>query len=395
MGPATQPGAADLSVVIEQILAARRPVALAVTGGGSLALNWLVGHPGASRAIVDAQIPYHATALSDYVGQAGPHGATPETARKMAMVAARRARRICGQTDVIGIGVTAALATNRVRKGADRAHVTVRAGGVYYVSQLLFNKDQTDRAAQEQILSFVLIDLLAEALKTQRLTVPLTDAVATRIDRQDPIDACVEDLLSCTTDAVQLSTAGPTSNPARQHRLLVSGSFNPLHDGHRGLLRAAQDLSGRRGCLELSVRNVDKPDLGYAEIMERWAAIRREGFDLLVTREPTFDGKARLFPGCDFAIGYDTAARVIEPRYYGSDRQMARALDELLTSGTRFFVAGRVWEGTYHGLSSLEIPTGYQKLFVEIPEQAFRADISSTELRQGGELTRYESLSTH
>ncbi len=60
-----------LREVIEAIQATQRPVALAVTGGGSLALNWLLGQPGASRTLTDAQIPYHQAALAEYLGQEG------------------------------------------------------------------------------------------------------------------------------------------------------------------------------------------------------------------------------------------------------------------------------------------------------------------------------------
>jgi hypothetical protein len=126
--------------------------------------------------------------------------------------------------------------------------------------------------------------------------------------------------------------------------------------------------------------------LGYDEVWMRWESVREHELGLIVTGEPTFDGKARLFPGCDFAIGCDTAQRVIEPRYYGSVQKMELALDELLEGGSRFFVAGRVWQGSYRGLESMEISSRHRPLFVGIPEASFRVDISSSELRQSGGL---------
>ena len=33
-----------------------------------------------------------------------------------------------------------------------------------------------------------------------------------------------------------------------------------------------------------------------------------------------FDGKARLFPGCAFVVGADTAKRVVDPKYYGNSQ---------------------------------------------------------------------------
>jgi hypothetical protein len=366
--------------VIEEILAAQQPMALAVTGGGSLAVNWLLDHTGASRAIIDAQIPYHPQAVSAYLGQEGPHGATAETARCLALAAAERACELSANPDTIGVGITAALTTSRQRRGEDRAHIAIRAGGAYHSTTIHFQKQDADRHEQEKILSLGLIDRLAQILGTQRISSGSYSESDTQ-QRQDRVVPALEELLAGAADVVELTTEGSTRNPDRDERLLIAGSFNPLHDGHRGLTTAAQELSGRVASLELSIRNVDKPSLSYRQTLDRWDGVSSEGFGLLVTREPTFDGKARLFPGCDFAIGYDTAIRVLEPRYYGSEQDMKRALDALLDGGSRFFVAGRLCEGDYRSLTSLDVPSRYAALFVEIPEQAFRADISSTQIR--------------
>jgi hypothetical protein len=370
-----------IAIIVEQILACRRPIALATTGGGSLVINWLLGHPGASRAIVDAQIPYHEAALADYLGQEGPHSATPETARCLALTAGHRAQRFAQIDNALGVGATAALATTRDRRGSDRAHLVIRTEDRYHLRRLAFIKHAAQRSEQETILSLAMLDLLSTVLGTEAPAQSMPVWVEIE-DRQVPVNSAIENLLSGQSTIVELTSTGSAVEPKLDHRLLIAGSFNPLHDGHRGLAAAASRLSGRKATLELSVRNVDKPSLTYSEVIERWRGVQNETMDMVVTREPTFDGKARLIPGCDFAIGYDTAMRVVEPRYYGTEADMFRALDELLTTGSRFFVAGRLWRGKYHGLSSIHIPSGYRQLFVEIPESDFRADISSTDLRE-------------
>jgi hypothetical protein len=370
-----------IAIVVEQILACGRPIALATTGGGSLVINWLLGHPGASRAIVDAQIPYHEAALIDYLGQEGPHAATQETARCLAQKAGLRAQRFAQAENAVGVGATAALATTRTRRGEDRAHLAIRLDDRYHLRRLAFTKDAAQRSEQEAILSLAMLDLLSTVLGAEGAAQSMPAWVEI-VDRQVPVHSAVENLLSGEATAVELTSTGSTLAPQRDQRLLIAGSFNPLHDGHRGLAAAASRLSGRTATLELSVRNVDKPSLTYSEVIERWRGVQNETMDLVVTREPTFDGKASLFPGCDFAIGYDTAMRIVEPRYYGTEADMFRALDELLETGSRFYVAGRLWRGKYHGLSSIHIPSAYTQLFVEIPESDFRADISSTDLRE-------------
>ncbi len=52
---------------VENLVGRETRLALAVTGGGSALLHWLFDHPGASRVLVEAQIPYARAALSAYL----------------------------------------------------------------------------------------------------------------------------------------------------------------------------------------------------------------------------------------------------------------------------------------------------------------------------------------
>jgi hypothetical protein len=44
-------------------------------------------------------------------------------------------------------------------------------------------------------------------------------------------------------------------------------------------------------------------------------------------------------------------------------------------------VAGRVTQGAFHSLDQLDVPEFARDMFTSIPEERFRDDISSTELR--------------
>ncbi len=102
-----------------------------------------------------------------------------------------------------------------------------------------------------------------------------------------------------------------------------------------------------------------------------------------LTRAATFAEKALLFPGAVFVVGVDTAARILQPRFYAdSEARMAESLNDLRIRGCRFLVAGRVnAEGTFVGLDDLRIPTAHRDLFDAIPAGEFRVDLSSTQLR--------------
>ena len=161
--------------------------------------------------------------------------------------------------------------------------------------------------------------------------------------------------------------------------VLMPGSFNPLHQGHEGLLLAAEQITKREGILELSVVNVDKPPLPLIEIERRLLQLKGI-YSAVLTCAPTFSEKAALFPGMWFALGYDTALRLLSPAYHDDIPAMLTRFQE---SGTRFVVAGRLHHGEFQALEQINIPPGFEELFIPIPEELFREDISSTELRGG------------
>jgi hypothetical protein len=102
-----------------------------------------------------------------------------------------------------------------------------------------------------------------------------------------------------------------------------------------------------------------------------------------LTRAATFAQKADLFPGSVFAVGADTAARIVALRFYdGSAEKMDQALAAIRKGGCRFLVAGRKMpDGNFLDLAGLAMPPSWRDLFTAVPADMFRLDVSSTKLR--------------
>ena len=369
----------DIWTQVEAVLHSGTRLALATTGGGSELISWLLNHPGASRVVVEAQVPYNAPALAAYLASAGPHRANEQTARDMAGRAFVRAASFAepGQ-GCIGVGCSAALATSRLRRGADRGCIALRLECAYRLYTLRFERGAADRLDQEEALSRLALEAIVEVCGGPVAGASLPD-YAHLVRRELALDDPLGLLFAGELDVVEMRPDGVFAPEVeRGQRLLLSGSFNPLHEGHEQLAAATGQLSARRPSLELSIENVDKPPLPRRAVEQRLGQMRG-CLPVVVTRAPTFLQKARLFGGCHFALGYDTAVRLLQDQYYEEgERGLAAALEEFAAGGCRFWVAGRVDGEAYRTLADIDVPAQYADLFAPVP---FRMDISSTELR--------------
>ncbi len=356
--------------------------ALAVTGGGAGAAAWLLSVPGGSRTVLEVQVPYHEQALTEYLGHRPESFCSAVTGRELATRAYERAGWLSPGMPVVGVGCTASLATDRPKRGNHRVHLAVRTATGLTSYALTLTKGARDREGEEALLDRMLLNALAEAFGvSERLPLALLPGEEVRVESH-PAAGALERFLRGELVAVCVETDGRCNPQAPPPHLLLPGAFNPVHEGHWGMAAAATRLTGLAAVFELSVVNVDKAPLSPEEIRGRLSAFTWRT-PVWLTRAPTFVEKAALFPGVAFIIGADTAVRVVAPRYYGGQEElMRRALDQMRGWGCRFLVAGRVDAAArFVRLGDLDIPPAYRDLFVEIPEEDFRLDVSSTHLR--------------
>eukprot|EP00803_Ostreobium_quekettii_P002877 evm.model.scf_4242.1 EVM.evm.TU.scf_4242.1 scf_4242:2002-2793(+) len=196
----------------------------------------------------------------------------------------------------------------------------------------------------------------------------------------DPLERLLGQQIRC----VEFCGSEVVVDAPRSHHVILPGSFNPLHKGHRSLLEVAEQITGLPGCFELAVQNPDKGTLSRSEVEGRLEQFVALGLPVVVTLKPIFTAKADLFKDCTFVVGHDTAVRLVMPKYYGgSEAKMMAEFARVRHQGCSFLVAGRVLaNGSFKELSDAEVPGELEDLFQAIPEAQFRVDISSTELRE-------------
>jgi nicotinamide mononucleotide (NMN) deamidase PncC len=369
--------AADQVRLVEHIHASGRQLVVAVTGGGSGAISALLQVPGASASVLEAVVPYAATAMQQWIGGGIEKYCSERTARAMAMQAFECARELSdgNLSTLVGIGATASLASSRPKRGSHRIHVAWQTAAATTVATAVLAKAEGARAAEEEVSARLILQAVAEACDISEP--PVNEPIISQFDKRSQIaEAGWSELLFGESRAARIRPLPDETQPL----LLFPGAFNPPHWGHDRMAAIAAARNGRPVTYELSVVNVDKPPLDYIEIADRLVGLADQ--PVLLTRAATFVEKAALVPGAVFIVGVDTLERIADTRYYGGDAaKRDAAIRSIAKHGCRFLVFCRAMGRGFTTASAVDIPLALQKLCEEVPESEFRADVSSTELR--------------
>lgn len=170
----------DRTALVAAIHATPTLLVLAVTGGGVAAVTDLLGVPGASRTVLEVLVPYAESSLRELTGpgpeEAGAGAVSQVTAEAMAAACLARARRLApGAPDdaVIGVACTAALVTDRPRRGAHRAHLAVArpagpagggSGAVAFTHRLVeLEKGRLGRVGEDRAVADAVLALIGHA----------------------------------------------------------------------------------------------------------------------------------------------------------------------------------------------------------------------------------------
>ncbi|GLT43508.1 hypothetical protein SLA2020_174500 [Shorea laevis] len=378
---------ACVRTVIEAIHSSPTQAVLYFSGGASLALSWLISVPGASNTVLEAVVPYSTMSTIQLLGKIPAQYCSQQTAKEMALLAYNRALKLSRPGHpVLGVGFNGSLATTRPKLGDHRFYLSTRTSDRHWTSTVTLSKGLRTREQEEKVSSYLLLKAIAKACKVPAIfDSGLVEAeVLEECEKLFGEEEELEQLVNGQICFKVYPFSRETDLSNEDRKIVLSGSFNPLHDGHLKLLEVAASICGNGyPCFELSAVNADKPPLSVSQIKDHVKQFEKVGKTVIISNQPYFYKKAELFPGSAFVIGADTAARLINPKYYhGNYNKMVEILTGCKNTGCTFLVGGRNVDGVFKVLEDFDIPEVLRDMFISIPAEMFCMDISSSEIRK-------------
>ncbi|MDR1493814.1 MAG: hypothetical protein LBT05_14000 [Planctomycetaceae bacterium] len=398
-------------------------LALAVTGGGAGAINELFATPGASQTALEAIVPYSEASLIEFLSHAPERFCSERTARRMAMTAFLRAKKLSQPFDektnapqtsyVVGVGCTCSLASVRPKRGEHRVHWAVQSFRQTFAASVVLQKGTRSRQEEERLVTDLLITTIAAfadksyqendaassgvlSEELQKLLrnderVQIRGVWASQIEQEILFGnrraySFMPDDSPQNLDKFFAKNIQAKENPPQ---FLFSGSFDPIHRGHRRMIEILREKFGQdvKIALEIAVKNADKPPMDFIDVQDRRNGIAQMLSDKTIpvwlTQLPRFVDKAEFFHGVVFLVGADTLVRIGSPRYYsGGVSARDQAIQRIAEKQCRFLCFARKNdEGVIETADLLELPETLRRIVVGVPSNEFCDDISSTQLR--------------
>jgi hypothetical protein len=387
------PGQSEIDRIVRKLHESPWKAVIACTGAGAGLQQLLWSVPGASATVLDAVMPYDKHALADFIGHEPEKYCSRDTALWMASAAYRRAFELGvrggeQKPHVMGLGLTAVVATSEFKKGGHRLFVAVKTADELATVSVTLTRGRLDRPGEGAACDLVALNaMLAIAGLPQALlgdcglaseevmSGPEGCTVAPRgIERFEHagIDPFEKPLFLADGSRSGLDALDPAKH------ILFPGSFAPLHFGHESMAMQTERMTGKKVVFAITGTHPDKGVIPAAELLRRaeqfrwsWPVAFTEGAALYVE-------KARMFPKFGFLIGVDAVLGILDPKYYGGVGGRDAMLAELASLGTRFHVVGRQIGDKFVTLDDVDVPERFARVFQPV---SGRWDVRSRDLR--------------
>ena len=376
-----------LEAVIERLHQTPHMLVYEFAGAGVQALAWLHAVAGSSATILEANDRYSQKSFIESAGFEPDKFVSLEASEALAKQALKRAQYLKPKhlkherTAAIGVSCTASIATSRPKRGEHKCFISIADELAVTSYSLTLDKGARNRDEEEALVSILVIKAIAEAcdLKTPELHLNTEDILETYHSSSPALLQLEKEEVNW----LHFSSRGEVSaGKTLSNQLLLSGSFNPVHAGHLQLVKLVADKKQKDVYFELPLANAAKATIGFEEAVRRARQFIGKG-DVILSLSPLFYEKATVFPESMFIVGADTAVRLVQKRFYNdSEKEMLSSFEAVRKKGCSFIVAGRLIDDDFITLDEIAIPETIKDLFEVLPEEVFRVDLSSTEIRE-------------
>ncbi|KAL0252211.1 hypothetical protein GEMRC1_001423 [Eukaryota sp. GEM-RC1] len=414
--------------------ASGNPGIFIASSGGSNASSALTSVYGTSKSFLGSFCGYHQQLTNSFLGFSATTYSSYQMAFDLITASLRYLiKALPDHPSFLPCGVCAALATNPPRRGSDRAFISIYStnSSSLHLSYIEFKPFESSsieerRKSQEDIVTAITLNSIALVSRVSSdhlipesiLQSILPFEIKTTQYQFHPQLSSSVSLLNSRHLVVY-----PKDNISKprfilDHRFtfpsefaLFCGSFNPLHLGHVMLIDRLQSTVKIPCFAELTAVNADKGVIDDDVLKTRLEQFSRESLATMFNNEKSnenlnFDEFDALFPGVFvnvfptfeqktkfilsikkdwkpvFVVGYDTAIRIVNSKYYDSFEKMQEMIDWFVSLSAKFFVAGRLVHGLFKKWSDDDVShlPNACKLFLSLDD--FRFDLSSSELRR-------------
>lgn len=353
---------------------------LGASAGAGLMAN-LSTIPGLTRMFHEATFTHSKEATSDYLGFEPENFVSMDTAIEQAMRAYYRAYQPDGKL-TIGVGATAAVATNETHRGEHRVWIGIVTDDLISVYYARFKK-----GVGEEVRSR---DLLACDMLIGSAILNATNALVS-VQLPENIEFC-EIIPDCSDLARILLNKRPYFRIDGQRLTwdqlrkevndfgagVYPGSFRRPHFGHFGVADEFTKKYRQPVVFAIEVSPPHKEELTIQDMLKRAKMLR--GRNVVFTwGAPYYIDKARLFPNTKIILGADALASLLDSKWGIKDGTPFEYVEELQRvfheTGTKLVVPDRMVNGVFTTLEDLQPPEGFP-----CERLPLRFDISSTEL---------------
>ncbi|KRX05559.1 hypothetical protein PPERSA_12737 [Pseudocohnilembus persalinus] len=398
-------------ILIEKIIKSNHKLVLYVTGCGAKALHEFTQYPGSSSFAQEAKCVYGmgSTILENNLQEPEKY-VSQQLANNLAINALKQSHKITyteqqiinKKTEVqqweqsIGLGLTGSIKSAQPKKGKHQCYITAIKTNKIVSIHLDLEKDTRTRDEEDELISFKVWQLVSYLSDP---TFDFQQIVESNIKQNDKLTVLQNEDLTPQYFLNQLGNLQNLTFFAPQifalslnhyKSIMLSGSFNPLHEAHLQMLEKAAktlNLPKQQQYLEMAIKNADKGEIDYSEVKKRIDQVFQtdNNLQLIVSCKSLFIEKTQFLHDSHMILGIDTLKRLVDKKYYGNcDEQKLITLSEFVRKGIKFFTFPRFNEEKQQVEKMEHYIQTIPKFIHELTEefQDFRNDISSTAIRQ-------------